>query len=85
MEFSLRHQNQYNFRNWAYFNVPKVRTVNHGSDSVRYLGSMIWEIIQTHPKELDTIDKFKIAIKQWKPESCPCKPCHVYLQNIGYI
>ena len=42
------------------------------------------EIIPTHAKELDTIDKFKIAIRKWKPESCPCRTCEVYLQNIGY-
>ena len=28
--FLLRHQNQYNLRNWTYFDVPKFRTVNHG-------------------------------------------------------
>ena len=39
--FTLRHQNQYNLRNWTYFDAPKVRTVNHGSESVRYLGSKI--------------------------------------------
>ena len=83
--FTLRHQNQYNLRNWTYFDTPKVRTLNHGSESVRYLGSKIWEIIPAYTKELDTIDKFKIAIKKWKPESCPCRLCRVYLQNIGYI
>ena len=36
---TLRHQNQYNLRNWTYFDVPKVRTVIHGSESVGYLGS----------------------------------------------
>ena len=83
--FTLRHQNQHNLRNWAYFDAPKVRTVNHGSESVGYLSSKIWEIIPTYKKELNTIDKFKTAIKKWKPESCPCRLCRVYLQNIGYI
>ena len=62
--FTLRNQNQYYLRNWTYFDAPKVRTVNQGSESVRYLGSKIWEIMPTHTKELDTIDKFKIAIKK---------------------
>ena len=83
--FTLRHQNQCNLRNWTYFDAPKVRTVNHGSESVRYLGSKIWEIIPAYTKVLDTTDKFKIAIKKWKPESCPCRLCRVYLQNIGYL
>ena len=55
--FTLRHQSQYYLRNWTYFDAPKVRTVNQGSESVRYLGSKIWEIIPTHTKELDTIKK----------------------------
>ena len=82
--FTLRHQNQY-FRNWTYFDASKVRTINHGSESVRYLGSKIWEIISAYTKEPDTIDKFKIAIKKWRPESCPCSLCRFYLQNIGYL
>ena len=43
--------------------------------SVRYLGSKIWEIIAAYKKELDNFDKFKIAIKKSKPESCPCRLC----------
>ena len=83
--FTVRHQNQYNVWDWTYLDVTKVRTVNHGSESIRYLGSKIWEIMPAHTKELYTMDKFKIAIKKWKPESCPLVPCKVYLQNIGYI
>ena len=62
--FTLRHQNQYNLRNWTYFDAPKVRIVNHGFESVRYLGSKIWEIIPTYTKELDTTEKLKIATKK---------------------
>ena len=83
--FTLRHQNQYNLRNWTYFDAPKVSTVNQGSESVRYLGSKIWEIISAYTKVLDTIDKFIIASKKWRPESCSCRLCRVYLQNIGYL
>ena len=52
--FILKHENQYIIRNWTYFDVPKVRNVNHGSESV----------IPTQIKELDTIVKFKISIKK---------------------
>ena len=75
--FTLRHQHKYNLKNWTYLDVPKVRTVNHGSESVRYLGPKIWEIIPTHKKKFDTTDKLKIAIKKWKAESCPCRLCKV--------
>ena len=58
--FTLRHQNQYNLINWAYFDAPKV---NHGSESVRYLGSSIWEIIPAYTKELDTLKNLKLVLK----------------------
>ena len=54
--FTLRLQNQCSHRNWTYFDVPKVRTVNHGSESVRYLGLKIWKILPTDTRELDTND-----------------------------
>ena len=25
------------------------------------------------------------SIKKWRPESCQCRLCRVYLQNIGYL
>ena len=75
--FTPRHQNQYNLRKWAYIDVQKIW--NHGSESVRSIGSKISEILPTHIKELDTFDKFKIAIKKRKPESCRCRLCRVYL------
>ena len=83
--FTLWHQNQYNLRNWTHFAIPKAGTVNYGFEGVRYLGSKIWEIIPKHIKELDTIDKFKIAIKKRKPDSCLCRLCEFYLHNIAYM
>ena len=83
--FTIRHQNQYNLRHWTYFDVPKVETVNPGSESVGYLGPKIWEVIPIHIKELDIIGKFKVPIKKWKSGTSPCRLWKVYLQNIGYI
>ena len=39
--FTLKNQDRYNLGNYTDFGIPKVRSVNHGSESVRYLGSMI--------------------------------------------
>lgn len=64
MILPLRHQNQYNLGNWSHFCVPKLRSVNISSKSVRYLCYKNWKIIPTHIKESDTTDKLKIAIKK---------------------
>ena len=41
--FILRHQNLKILN----FDVTNVRTVNHGSQSVRYLDPKVWEIVPT--------------------------------------
>ena len=83
--FPLRHVDQYNLTNRSQFIIPHVKTVNHGFESLRYLGPKIWESIPSHLKEIDSLKNFKNVIKKWKPESCPCRLCKVYIQNIGYM
>ena len=83
--FPLRPQGQYNLRSWSDFTLPIVRTVNYGIESIRYLGPKIWESIPAKIKEVDTIVGFKSGIKKSQPDSCPCRLCKTYLQQIGYM
>ena len=39
--FTLKKQDRHNLGNYTDFDIPKVRSVNHGSKSVRYPGRMI--------------------------------------------
>ena len=55
---------QYNLRSWSDFTLPKVRTVNYGIESIRYLGQKIWKSIPANIKEVDTIERFKSGIKK---------------------
>ena len=48
--FTLNNQDQYNLGNQTDFDVPKARSINHGSESVRYLGPKTEEIIPTYIK-----------------------------------
>ena len=79
--FTLRHQNQYNLRNWIYFDVLKLKLLIM---ILRVLDISVLRFGKLY-QHIYTTDKFKIAIKKWKKESCPCRLCKVYLQNIGYI
>ena len=40
-----------------------MKTVNHGFESLRYLGLKIWETIRSHLKEIDSLKKFKVPSK----------------------
>ena len=65
--------------------LTQVKSVNHGLESVRFLGPKIWESLPNDLKNKESADSFKTAIERWKPESCPCRFCKTYLQNIGYL
>ena len=81
--FPVRQQSQYNMRNYSYFAMPRAKTVNHGLESLSYLGSKLWDSIPSHMKKIDSINKH--VIKTWKPDLCSCRLCKVYLQNIGHL
>ena len=52
-----------------------MRTVFSGTESIKYLGSKIWELIPDEMKELESLWEFKRAIKLWKSTSCSCRLC----------
>ena len=83
--FPVGQQSQYNMKNNSYFAMPSAKTVNHGLESLSYIGSKLWDSIPTHMKKIDSINEFKHVIKTWKPDLCSCRVCKVYLQNIGYL
>ena len=60
----LRPQGQYNLRSWSDFTLSIVRTVNYWIESIRYLGSKVWESIPANIKEVDTTERFKSGIKK---------------------
>ena len=83
--FPLKEQGHYNLRNQKNFEIPHVKTVNYGLESIRFLGPKIWDSLPNDLKNKESVSSFKKAIKKWKPEKCPCRLCKTYLQDIGYL
>ena len=46
---------------------PNINTVHYGEDSLKYLGSVIWQPIPQGIKDIDNLDQFKRKIKGWAP------------------
>ena len=57
----------------------------HGTESISSLEPKIWDLEPSNLKEIRELDKLKKAIKQWKPEDCPCRLCKVFVQNVGFL
>ena len=82
----LFHQkvNHYDLRNPYEFSIPKVNSVFHGQGSISYLGPLIWQLVPSEFKDLNTVSAFKAAIRKWKPNNCPCRLCKTYIGNVEF-
>ena len=74
-----------NLRSQTEYQLPKINSVLYGENSLRYLGPKIWDIIPRELKSLESLGKFKSAIKTWMPLKCPCRLYKDYIQGIGFV
>ena len=71
--FQLRN-NDYNLRQFSQFDLPNVKSVFCGTESISFLGPKIWNIVPNEFKK-ETLDAFKKLIKKWKPKTV----------HVGYV
>ena len=58
---------------------PGVLKLYFGSET-SYIGPNIWVLVPDEFRSLDTLVSFKVAIKKWKLNNCPC-----HLANNIYV
>ena len=78
--FQIKDQRDYFPINQRDFVIPTVKLVNYGLESIRFLGPKVWESLANNLKNKESIESFKMAVQEWKTESCK-----TYLQNIDYL
>ena len=83
--FKLNNITEYNTRDRSTPYSQPVYTVIHGTESLSHLGLEIWELVPSDMKNLSTLTTFKKAIKQWKPNACPCRLCRTYIYQVGFV
>ena len=84
-ELLTEKNNKYDLRNKRSWESYNVRTVSYGTETIRYRGPKIWELVPTEIKESASLGEFKTKIKKWKPIGCTCRLCKSYIYNLGYI
>ena len=83
--FKLNSNSRYNLRQILQFSRSLVKLVYHGTECISYLGPKIWDILPDDYKTIQNFDTFKIEIKKWKPEICPCRFCKVYIDRVVFL
>ena len=83
--FKLRDEQTYNLTKLSQFYRPKVNSVYNGTESVSFLGPIIWDLEPNELKDTGNLAAFKKAIKKWSSEKCPCRLCKVYIRHVDFI
>ena len=77
--------NMTELRNKRIWDMPKIRTVKYGSETIRYRGPKTWELLPVEIKEAKSLTEFKTKIKLWKPEGCTCRLCKIFVPQLGFL
>ena len=65
------------------FITTNVKKVNHGTETLAFLGPRIWSLIPDDWK-LQSLSIFKKNVRKWIPNKCPCRLCKTYVKQLGY-
>ena len=65
--------------------VPHIYSGAKGQNSLRYLGSVQWNNLPSEIRNSDSLYLFKIKLKSWKPNHCPCRLCKDYVNVVGFV
>ena len=83
--FKLREENSYNLRHVSEFSRPMINSVHHGTESISFLGTKIWDILPEKLKNIETLEVFRKEINIWKPDNCPRRLCKVLFEGVGFL
>ena len=75
----------YNLRNKNPFKSTNVRTVFHGTETIRFRGPKVWELVPDEIKTSKTLIEFKNKIRVWEPVGCTCRLCKTFVHNLGFL
>ena len=79
------HANRYDLRNNRSWQVPDIKTVSYGTETIRYRGPKTWELLPSEVKNAKTLVEFKSKIKNWRPQGCTRRLCLNYVYHYGFI
>ena len=84
-EIFCENMTHYNLRNNNEFIQPRVRSVNNGSESVRFKGLQLWQTVPPTIRNSESLCQFKTKIKNVYGEYCRCRLCRTFVPNLGFL
>ena len=84
-DFFLFRENTHNIRNFQIISNQSKKSVRYGVETVKYRTPLFWANLPEKYKTATSLNCFKTKIKTWKCETCVCRLCQTYHQNLGYF
>ena len=78
-------ENTHNLRNFKLMLKGNKRTARYGSETISYRTPLLWANLPEEHKLTNSVNEFKSKIKAWKCDTCVCRLCRPFLQNLGFI
>ena len=75
----------YNFRHDFLIKRCNIRSVYYGTETASFIGPKIWNTLLYNSKDATSLKSFKVNLKRWIPENCPCILCKTYIQRVGFL
>ena len=80
-----RRLHQHDLRSERTWDIPNIRTVKYGSETLNYMGPKIWDMVPPEIKMSETLLQFKRRIKTWIPPNCICRICKTFIPELGFL
>ena len=65
----------YNLRRKFLLELPEAHSVTYGTNSLHYKACLIWNSLPNDIVNSDSLNSFKLKIKEWKCDTCSCICC----------
>ena len=75
----------YDLRHFQKIANTKKDSVKMNLETISYLAPQLWNLVPTDIKDALSLSTFKMKIKSWYSDSCPCRLCKTYIASVGFV
>ena len=83
--FLIFRENKHNLTNFKIILNKNKKTIRYGSETISYRTPLLWANLPEEYKLANSLSEFKSKIKTWKCDTCVCRLCRPFLQNLRFI
>lgn len=65
----------FNYPQLPKFTIPLLNSVYNCAENIFFLCPKIFELVPSELKKKKSLEAFKLNVKYWQPEYCPCRLC----------